>query len=59
MNDTKPQNDIEKKKPLFTPRKNGSGWDLNIGSPLSYLILAIILAIPFAVVGYCIFMLKK
>ena len=51
--------DIEKKKPLFTPRKNGSGWDLNIGSPLSYFIVAIILAIPFAVVAYCIFAIKN
>ena len=59
MNDTKPDNDIKKKESLFTRRKNGFGWDLNIGSPLSYLIIAIILAIPFAVVIYCIFVIKK
>ncbi len=51
--------DIEKKKPLFTPRKNGSGWDLNMDNPLSYVIVAIILAIPFAIVAYCIFAIKK
>ena len=40
----------KKDLPLFTPRKNGSGWDLNLGSTLSYVIVAIILAVPFIVV---------
>jgi hypothetical protein len=59
MNDTKPEKDIKNREPLFTRRKNGFGWDLNIGSPTSYVILAIILAIPFVVVAYCIFAVKK
>jgi len=49
----------KRRLPLFTPKKNGSGWDLNIGSRLSYVIVAIILAIPFAVVAYCIITIKK
>jgi len=59
MNDPMPEKEIKNKQPLFTRRKNGFGWDLNIGSPLSYLILAVILAFPFAVVIFCIFVLKK
>jgi uncharacterized membrane protein len=54
-----PDKESEKKSPLFTPRKNGFGWDLNIGSRLSYVILAIILAIPFSIVVICIFLVKK
>ena len=42
------------RKPLFTRRENGTGWDLNIGSKISYVILAIVLAIPFVVVILCI-----
>ena len=45
------EKDNKEKLPLFTPRENGSGWNLNIGSKVSYVIVAIILAIPFAVIG--------
>lgn len=48
--------DNEKPLPLFTRRKNGFGWDLNIGSRLSYVILAIILSIPFAVIIFYMIM---
>ena len=47
----------KKALPLFTPRENG-GWDLNIGSRLSYVILAIILAVPFAVVIICLIIIN-
>jgi hypothetical protein len=30
MNETTHEKDIKKKEPLFTPGKNGAGWDLNI-----------------------------
>ncbi len=51
--------DKEKQVPLFTRRKNGFGWDLNIGSRLSYVIVAIILATPFVVVILCMLLIKK
>lgn len=51
--------DEEKHLPLFTRRKKGFGWDLNIGSRGSYVLLAIILATPFAVVIFCLMMIKK
>jgi uncharacterized membrane protein len=53
-----PERDNKEKLPLFTPRENGSGWDLNIGSKVSYIIVAIILAIPFIVAVICFFMVK-
>ena len=59
MTDTDSKKDLKKNEPLFIPRKDGSGWDLNIGSRLSYIVLAIILVIPFAVVAYCILTIKK
>ena len=53
-----PKKDKEKKLPLFTLRENGSGWDLNIGSKLSYVLLIIILVIPFIVVAICFWTIK-
>ena len=53
-----PNKDSKKTLPLFTPRKNGAGWDLNIGSRLSYIVLAIILAVPFVVVILCLVLVK-
>jgi uncharacterized membrane protein len=47
------------KQPLFIRRKDGSGWDLNIGSPLSYVVLAVILIIPFVVIILCVIATKK
>jgi uncharacterized membrane protein len=52
MEDKKPQ-------PLFTPRKDGSGWNLNIGSRTSYIIIAIILTIPFLAVAISMFLARK
>lgn len=52
-----PEKESKKTLPIFTPRENG-GWDLNIGSRLSYVILAIILAIPFAVVIVCLIIIR-
>ena len=49
----------EKPPPLFTRRKNRFGWDLNIGNRLSYVILAIILNVPFAIVIFYMIMIKK
>lgn len=58
MDDPK-ESEPNKNLPLFTRRKDCDGWDLNIGSKTSYLIVAIILAIPFAVVIYCLFLIRK
>jgi len=52
------EKDNKEKLPLFTPRENGSGWNLNIGSKVSYVIVAIILAIPFIVVAIYFFLVK-
>jgi uncharacterized membrane protein len=52
-------NDSKKKLPLFTPIKNGSGWDLNMENKLAYVIWVIILAIPLAVGVFCLLMIKK
>lgn len=46
------------KEPVFLRRQNGFGWDLNFNRPISYLILAIILAFPFIVVICCMFLIK-
>jgi len=51
--------DNKKQGPLFTRRENGYGWDLNIGSRLSYVIIAIILGAPFAVVILCMILSRK
>jgi hypothetical protein len=47
------------KEPIFLERGDGLGWTLNFNRPISYLILAVILAIPFCVTAYCIFFVKK
>ncbi|MDB5115330.1 MAG: hypothetical protein JWQ79_822 [Mucilaginibacter sp.] len=46
-----PDKETKNPIPLFTPRKNCTGWDLNPDSRFYYVVLAIILAIPFAVIG--------
>jgi uncharacterized membrane protein len=46
------------KEPLFLPRENGSGWNLNFNRKESYWILALILAFPFGIVIYCLFLIK-
>jgi len=53
------ESEPSKNLPLFTRRKDCDGWDLNIGSRTSYVIVAIILAIPFAVVIYCMCLVRK
>jgi len=40
----------EKDNRLFIPRENGSGWNLGFNNNYSYWILALILALPFAVI---------
>jgi len=46
----------EKDTRLFIPRKNGSGWNLGFNNKYSYWVLALILGLPFVVIGLCIWL---
>jgi hypothetical protein len=42
----------EAKGPIFLPKGNGLGWTLNFDRPVSYFILAAVLAIPVVLLLY-------
>lgn len=54
-----PNKESPKRVPLFIPRKNGSGWDLNMEHSWASKIWIIVLAIPFAVGIICLFIIKN
>ena len=45
-------NNPNSKEPIFLERGDGFGWTLNFDRPISYLILALILALPIFVIIY-------
>ena len=51
--------EIPKRVPLFIPRKNGSGWDLNMEHKWAPKIWIIVLAIPFIVGIICLLIIKN